>query len=264
MLKERYSVLILKLTVAPLFIAGVTLAGRRWGAGIAGLLGGFPIVAGPIVVFVALEQGPQFGAITAVASISAIASLLVFGVAYCWASVRWSWPISLGCALTAWLIAAIGLTKLPSLPQVSLAIAGLFLVMAPRLLPYRLPPSTSRGSLVDLPCRMIAGGLMTLAVTSAAATLGEVWSGLLAVFPIIGLILAVFIHRDQGSHQVAYMYRGMIRGLYSFAAFFLALAVLWPRIEFWSACAIGIGVGIAVQVLVQLLVLPRKELQPTR
>ncbi len=87
--------LFLKLTVVPLFIAVVTLAGRRWGAGVAGLLGGFPIVAGPIVVFVALEHGAQFGALAATAAISAVAGLLVFGIAYCWASIRWPWPAAL-------------------------------------------------------------------------------------------------------------------------------------------------------------------------
>jgi len=263
-LSKGYSVIILKLTVVPLFIAGVTLAGRRWGTGVAGLLGGFPIVAGPIVVFIALDQGPQFGALTATAAISAIASLLVFGVAYCWASVRWAWPAALGCALSAWLIAAVGLAALPPLPQIALTVAGLSLVLAPRLLPHSLPSTTPRASLNDLPYRIITGGLLTLAVTGAAATLGEVWSGLLAVFPVIGLILAVFTHRAQGPQQVAHVYRGMVRGLYSFAAFFLALAVLWTRQEFWSVCAIAIGAGITIQVLVQFLVLPKKTPQPTR
>lgn len=250
--------LILKLTIVPLFIAAVTLAGRRWGAGVAGLLGGFPVVAGPIVVFLALEQGPQFGALAATAAISAIAGLLVFGVAYCWASLRWSWPLALSCALAAWLVTATGLALLPLLPQVALAVAGLALVLTPRLLPQSLPPSTAQSSLSDLPYRMITGGLLTLAVTGASSTLGEVWSGLLAVFPSIGLVLAVFTHRAQGSHQVAHMYRGMVRGLYSFAAFFLVLALLWPQIALWPACALAIAAGVVIQALVQWLALPNK------
>lgn len=46
--------LLLKLTLVPLFIALVTLAGKRWGNRLAGILGGLPIVAGPIVVLLAL------------------------------------------------------------------------------------------------------------------------------------------------------------------------------------------------------------------
>lgn len=252
--------LVLKLTLVPLFIACVTLAGRRLGPGVAGLLGGLPIVAGPIVVFVAIEQGPQFGAVAATAAISGITALVVFGVAYCWASVWWSWPTALGCGLVAWLVAATGLAILPVSPQVVLPVAGLSLFLAPRVLPNDLPPSASIGSLDDLPYRMITGGLLTLAVTGVAASVGEVWSGLLAAFPIIGLVLAVFTHRAQGAHQIAQMYRGMVRGLYSFAAFFLTLAVLWPRVEFWSACVLAIGAGIVVQAIVQCFILPSKPL----
>lgn len=257
-------VLILKLAVVPLFIAAVTLAGRRWGAGVAGLLGGFPIVAGPIVVFVAIEQGTQFGALAATAAISAIAGLLAFGVAYCWVSIRWSWPVALACAIGAWFVTAACLAALPASPELALIIAGFALALTPRVLPPSGPALTGVGGLSDLPYRMLTGAMLTLAVTSAAATLGEVWSGLLAVFPIIGLVLAVFTHRAQGPRQVAHMYRGMVKGLYSFAAFFLVLSILWPRVELWSACAIAVCAGIAVQTVVQGLWWPTKILQSKR
>lgn len=247
--------LILKLAVVPLFIVAVTLAGRRWGAGIAGLLGGLPIVAGPIVVFIALEHGVQFGALAATAAISAIAGLLVFGVAYCWASIRWQWPAALACSTSAWFITASCLALLPASPELALIIAGVALAITPRVLPPGGPIVNTRSSLTDLPYRMFTGAVLTLAVTGGAATLGEVWSGLLAVFPIIGLVLAVFTHRSLGPLQVATMYRGMIKGLYSFAAFFLVLAVLWPRVEFWTTCAIAVGAGVVVQAMLQGLLI---------
>lgn len=248
--------LILKLTIVPLFIAAITLAGRRWGAGIAGTLGGLPIVAGPIVVFVALEQGVQFGALAATAAISAIAGLLVFGIAYCWASIRWPWPVALICAIGAWFCVAAGLATLPALPEVALVVAGITLVLAPRLLPPGGPVSAGGENLIDLPYRMITGAMLTLAVTTSATTLGAIWSGLFAVFPIIGLVLAVFTHRAMGAGQVALMFQGMINGLYSFAVFFLVLTILWAQVDtqgvaFWSACVIAAGAGVVVQVIVQ-------------
>src|SRR5690606_2654782 len=255
--------LLLKITIVPLFIGLVTLAGRRWGAGVAGLLGGLPVVAGPIVVFVALEQGPQFGALTATAAIAGIAGLLVFGLAYAWASTRWSWPAALCCGVLAWFVCALGLAALPARPETTLLVAAIALLATPRALPPGAP-SPGRASLRDLPYRMATGALLTIGVTAVAATVGEVWSGLLAVFPILGLVLAVFTHRGQGARQVAFMYRGMVKGLYSFAAFFLALALLWPRMEFWGALAAAIGAGIVVQAAVQWLAMPRRELQPTR
>lgn len=257
------SVLILKITLVPFFIAAVTLAGRRWGAGVAGLLAGCPVVAGPIVVFIAIEQGVPFGTTAAIAAISGIAGLLAFAIAYCWASLKWHWPVALICGIAAWFLAAAGLAMLPAVPRLTLAVATLSLLLAPRLLPHGLPLSTSGASLNDLPVRMITGGLLAFSVTTTAALLGEVWTGLLAVFPVIGLVLAVFTHRAYGPYQVAHMYRGMVQGLYSFAAFFFALAVLWPRTEFWSACALAVGAGIAVQAILQLIIRPGKTIRLT-
>ena len=251
---------ILKVTMVPILIAVVTLAGRRWGAGIAGLLAGFPVVAGPVVILVAVEQGAEFGAVASIAAMSAIAGLLAFGIAYYWASFRWSWPVALACGTAAWLLSAGALASLPSLPHVALAVAALSLILAPRLLPRGLPLPVSGAGLSDLPFRMIMGALLTILVTTVAASFGGVWAGLLAVFPVVGLVLAVFIHRAHGPHQVVLMYRGMVHGLYSFATFFLVLAVLWPRIEFWSACILAVMAGIAVKAVVQLLVWPSNRL----
>lgn len=227
------------------------------------MLGGFPIVAGPIVVFVALEQGPQFGALAAIAAISAIAGLLVFGIAYCWASIRWPWPAALASGIGCWFLAAAVLSILPASLEVALAVAGASLVLTPRVLPPG-GPRAAGGSLNDLPYRMITGALLTLAVTGAAATLGEVWSGLLAVFPSIGIVLAVFTHRAQGPRQVAHIYHGMVKGLYSFGGFFAALAVCWPRMGFWSACGVAVLAALAIQAIVQGLSSPNKALQPMR
>ena len=255
--------LILKLAIVPLFIAAVTLAGRRWGSRVAGLLGGFPVVTGPIVVFVALEQGQQFGALAALAAISGVAGLLAFGIAYSWASLRWPWYASLACGLIAWFSVAGLLAALPPLPQVALAAAGLSLLMTPWLLPNVVARPAASARLNDLPYRMITGALLTIGVTSAAASLGAVWSGLLASFPVIGSILGVFTHRAQGAAHTVQIYRGMTRGLYSFVAFFIVAALLWPNGNLWVVCIAAIAAGLAVQVVFRLLTLPRKSLQPT-
>jgi len=87
---------------------------------------------------------------------------------------------------------------------------------------------------------------------------------LLAAFPIIVSVLSVFTHRAQGPSQVPHLYRGMVKGLYSFGTFFLVLAVTWPRIELWSACGMAVSAAIAVQAIVQGFVSPSKALKPTR
>ena len=65
--------LLVKLLLVPGLIGGITLAGRRWGPAVAGWLSGFPVVTGPILLFVALEQGPQFASTTAAAALAGLA-----------------------------------------------------------------------------------------------------------------------------------------------------------------------------------------------
>ncbi|RPI79530.1 MAG: hypothetical protein EHM45_02595 [Desulfobacteraceae bacterium] len=57
-------VLVLKLFLTPFLIAAATLTGRRWGPGVSGWLIGFPLTSGPIALILALQQGPDFAAIS--------------------------------------------------------------------------------------------------------------------------------------------------------------------------------------------------------
>jgi hypothetical protein len=74
--------LLLKLLIVPLFLCGVSLAARRWGPQIGGLLAGFPVVTGPILFFLSVEQGSEFAARAAQGSLLAVIACIAFGVAY--------------------------------------------------------------------------------------------------------------------------------------------------------------------------------------
>src|SRR5437016_7099204 len=63
---DRVTLLLAKVVLTPLFIAAVTLAGRRWGPAVGGWLAGLPLTSGPVSVFLALEQGPGFAVRAAV------------------------------------------------------------------------------------------------------------------------------------------------------------------------------------------------------
>ena len=54
--------LVLKLTLVPCLVLLASLATRRWGATIGGLLTGLPIVSAPALFFFAVEQGDAFAA----------------------------------------------------------------------------------------------------------------------------------------------------------------------------------------------------------
>lgn len=241
--------LLLKLTLVPFFIALITLAGRRWGSRMAGLLGGFPVVAGPIVTILALEQGQDFGARTAIATIASASGVAIFAIAYSWTCLRAAWGWALAVAICAWCLGALCLSRLPLRVESAVVIAVVSLLLTPYLLPKVTSQPVQASAPRDLPLRMLAGALLTLLVTSLASSVGAVWSGLLSVFPVLGSVLAVFMHRTQGASQVVLMYRGMLRGLFSFIAYFVTLALVWTEMEFWHGCALALSASIAMQVV---------------
>jgi uncharacterized membrane protein (GlpM family) len=241
--------LILKLTIVPLFIGLITLVGRKWGSSIAGLMSAFPVVAGPIVIFIAIEQGPEFATLTATSAISATACLLTFWLAYSWACIRLSWPLAILSALVAWFFSALTLAMTTLNLGIALLIAIGALIITPFLLPRIKLTTPPNAKLHDLHWRMLVGGLLTISVTTLAVALGEVWSGILAVFPVIGSVLAIFTHSSLGATHVAQVSRGMVKGLYSFVAFFLSLTLLLQHTTVLIACLISITVATVTQVI---------------
>lgn len=250
------ALLLLKLTLVPLVLAGVTLAGRRFGPGMAGRLAGLPVVAGPIVLLLAHEQGAGFAQAAATGAIAAIAALLAFGVVYSHLARHRAWPLALSGALGAWLLAALALLALPPTLLAALAAAGAALLLTPRLLPATAPtaptapttPTTPTAG-EDLRWRMLAGALLTLTVTGVAAVVGDSASGLLAAFPVLGSVLAVSTHRARGAAAVATLYRGMVRGFRVFAAFFLVLALGLPQLGLLTTTALALATAWGVAAL---------------
>lgn len=59
---------------------------------------------------------------------------------------------------------------------------------------------------------MLAGAWLTVAVTTLSASMGATWSGLLSVFPLLGIVLAVSAQRAHGADFVALLLRGMVIG----------------------------------------------------
>jgi len=241
-------VLALKLLLVPAFLALISLAGRRWGPAVAGRLAGLPALTGPILFLLALEKGAAFTAAAATVSLSAVFAAVAYIVTYARASAHRPPAVSLLLGLVSWCCAALLLTSLPLTPAVSLLIALCALAAAPKLFPRLTAPLSPaplpRG---ELPLRMLAGAALTLAVTSLAAVIGSSWSGMLAVFPLLAIVLSVFSHRASGPAFAATLLRGMILGLYAFTSFCLTLAVLLPRQGVGLAFASATAVAIAVQ-----------------
>nr|MBP8311044.1 hypothetical protein [Burkholderiaceae bacterium] len=233
----------------PIFLMLVTMAGRRWGPGVAGWLAGLPVVAGPILYFIALENGAAFASAAAASSTAAVFASVTFSVVYAHVSQRRDWPVALVLAVLAWICAAALLNRLPADPLACLGVALAALLIAPRLFPAPVPLAAAiRSGSGELALRMAAGAMMTLFVTYLAGTLGSSWSGLLAVFPTLGSVLAVFSHRTQGAGYAATLLRAMATGLYSFAAFGVALSLALGAFDVPSSFALAVASCLGVQL----------------
>ncbi|WP_035467135.1 hypothetical protein [Burkholderia sp. WSM2232] len=222
--------LALKLTLVPLFVLVVSMSGRWWGPSIAGWLAGLPVVAGPILYLLTLSHGAAFGARAATLSLAAILASEAFNFAYAWTCRSLTWPLALLAGITVWFLSACGLSLMPTSPLWALIAAVTAVTVGQSFLPRTSAVAAGAPlSRLDLPGRMIAGALLTFAVTSISSRAGPTWSGLLAVFPLLGIILSVSSHRAHGPAFVISLLRGMVLGRFSFAAFCLLLTFALPH-----------------------------------
>lgn len=246
--------IILKLLMVPTLIAAITLAGRRWGPAVAGWLAAFPVVSAPILLFMALEQGPAFAESAAVGTLTAVLAILVFGMAYAWVATRHAWPFSLAAGFGAYALAVTGLSHItPSLIVVAPIVLAT-LAVAPRLYPstpFFAPASASAPARPanDIALRMLAGAVLVMSVTHFAAQMGPRLSGLLAMFPVMASVLAVFSHRDAGAAFAIRLMRGMVLGYYAFGTFCIVLTMALRSMGVATSFILALGAAVAVQAL---------------
>ena len=252
-----------KILLAPLCVVAVSLAGRRWGLAVAGVLGGLPVVAGPILLIETLLHGRGFGADAAAGTLLGLAALTAFVVVYGRVAVVAGPVPSVLCGWTAFLL-GVGVLSLFQPPlALSLALVVACFVLGLRLLqpaPAPLPPPAAAAPpWWDLPARALAALGLVLTLTAVSGALGPHLSGLLAPFPIITSVLAAFTHAHEGVAQVGVLLRNFLVGFYGFAAFCFVLAVTLPTLESAAAFGLATAAALAVQATTSL---PWSCLQP--
>jgi hypothetical protein len=243
------------LLLAPLCVIAVSLAGRRWGTAIAGVLGGLPVVAGPILLVLALVHGPTFGGEAAAGTLLGLCALTTFVVVYGRVSPFLGPAASVVCGWTGFLVAVAILDQIEPPALVAFVIAAASFALGLRLL--HAPPGDPQpiGELPwwDLPARGLAAMALVLALTAASGSLGPDLSGLLAPFPIITSVLAAFTHLHGGTDQVKILLRNVLIGFYGFATFCLVLTVSLPSLRTGVAFTLALLAALAVQALVFLV-----------
>ncbi|HST33798.1 MAG TPA: hypothetical protein VLJ80_09815 [Solirubrobacteraceae bacterium] len=250
------ALLLVKLTLAPALVVGSSLAGRRWGHEVAGLLVALPLVAGPILLITELEHGRHFAAGAAAASLLGLVALVSFVVVFAHVARRAGW---LGAVLAGWaafIAVALAFGQASIAAGFGLALAFAAFALAPRLLPA--DPHEQDTPLAelpgwDLPARAVATALLVLGLTGAAAGLGPRLTGVLTPFPVSNTVLAAFVLVLEGPVQLDDFFRGFLRGAYGFATFCFLVAVLVIPLGALGAFLIALCGAILAQVLARAL-----------
>jgi hypothetical protein len=248
--------LLVKLTLAPALVVGSSLAGRRWGHEVSGLLVAMPLVAGPILLITELEHGRHFAADAAAGALLGLVGLVCFVLAFAWVARRAGWLAAVLAGWAAFLAVALafGQTSIPA--GIGLALATGAFALAPRLLPvdpYRRDQPIARLPAWDLPARAVATALLVLGLTGAAAGLGPRLTGVLTPFPVSNTVLAAFVLVLEGPVQVDAFFRGFLRGGFGFVTFCFLVAVLVIPLGPAGAFLLALCGAVVVQGLARAL-----------
>jgi hypothetical protein len=251
------SLLLVKLSLAPLLVVGSSLAGRRWGPALSGLLVALPLVAGPILLITDLERGAHFAAHAAGSSLLGLVALASFVVVFARASRPRGWALAVASGWLAFLAVALALSTV-AVPAV---IGALLATGAFALAPTLMPPDPHFGQAPvgslprwDLPARAIATALLVLTLTGAAAGLGPTLTGVLTPFPISTSVLAAFVLVQEGPLHANALLRGFLRGAFGFVAFCFLIAVLLVPLGTFVAFTLALCGALAAQLAAWALV----------
>lgn len=245
--------LILKLTIVPLALLIFGIVERLHGPRIAGWLAGFPIVGGPLLVFVTLEQGTAFGSAAALGAYFGLVPWLAFTATYAWCSRFWNWW---GCTIAGfavWIALAFAAVALQGGPRWLEILPFAILACAVWLYPRGEPSDEEREHVWwGLPARALAGAALTVVITQFAGTMGTRWSGLFTTFPIMGSIIAISTHVQYGRHAVQEAVAGMSIGLASVGAFCFAVYLLLQMTGVWTAFGLALVTSSSIHALTWL------------
>jgi hypothetical protein len=240
----------IKLLLSPALIGIASWISGRFGPDVGGWFAALPLTSGPVVLVLALERGPAFAADSSVGIVLALVSLAAFSVAYAWVSRRSTWGTSVGCACAVYAVCTLLLRDVPASLGVAVILACIALAISLRVMPSVSPvrPSVRRPRW-DIPVRMALAAALVSVLAASAASTGPRLSGLLTPFPIAATVLTAFTHRFDGSAASTRLLRGLLTGLYSFAAFFLVVGTLIMRHGVMASFAAGTAAALSTHAV---------------
>lgn len=243
--------IIVKLTLVPFIILGLSLAAKRWGGFVGGILSGLPIIAGPITLFLAIEQGAAFAIASANSTLLGILALSSFCFIYGLSALKFSWALSLIIGWISYFIIALITSTISLPPLLSLVAVLAFITLLLHIGPATTPEKSSLTiTKVELAVRMCAAMGLVMVITYLAKSIGPALSGIFAAFPVAASVLAVFTHRNHSGAQAAHLLRGVTVGLVSLTSFYYGLTLFSNAVGFYGAFLLSLILVVVLQIFV--------------
>lgn len=234
-----------KIFAVPILVALATLAIRRWGAAVGGLLTGLPFMTGPTSFFLALDQGVDFAMAANTGVILAVAAVGPWTAAFYWLAGTFRWPVCMLGGLVAFAAVSAVLQPLQVDGRTAAAIACVSVLLSVALMPrVHFPKATAPPPWWDLPVRMIVAGLVVVLVTLLAERLGPRLSGIVATLPVVSGVVACFTQQSMGAAMTRAVLRGVATTMLAFIAFFVVVGE--------TIGLMGLAPGYALATLVTL------------
>lgn len=232
-----------------------SLAARRGGHVLAGLVTGLPMILAPILGIVLVDHGPELTKNITWATIACFPATLLHALVFGHAARRFGWPLCLLFASLAYLLAAATLSwlALPAFVMALLAAAAPGITLA--LMPDTpIAASTAvRIPAVEVFLRMGAAMSMAAAIIVGAGQFPASVSGLLLAIPIAGAVLPCFTLPRYGYAATVHLLKGFARGLHGFCAFCLVLVLLLPLIHPVAAFVLALCAAAGMAFFVRAL-----------
>ena len=236
--------------VGPALVGAATVAARRWGQRVGGVVSALPAIVGPVLLISAERHGAAFAAQAAKGTLLGLAALSGFALVYGRIALRRSWPWSLAGAWVAAATVGAMLRPVDVGLVVAFLIAASSLGLAHRGLPaVRLQEDVDERSQFDLVLRMTLSAALILVLAAAAGPLGPKVGGILAALPVLACVLATFVHARLGGPAAVQLLRGMLSGMTGFVVFCVLVAGLIETVGVGATFAVASAAAVVTQGL---------------
>ena len=238
--------LLFKLTATPVLVGLASLAARRWGSTFAGLIAGFPLMTAPIAMFLTFELGTQFTANASVGILIALIGIAAYAIGFALAAQFSPWPVAVAMSYVAFFIVSwLAQTMVTSLWQAAACAYAAILLTVIALPRNHHARGPSPIPFWEIWLRMVATAAMILLVTTIAAAMGPIWTGIISTIPVIATVMATFTLARWGKDPTVLFLRSMMLSMVSFATFFVVVALMVeaynPILTYLLATIVAVG-----------------------